>query len=802
MIKYAIKSGVLLVLSLSSCALFCLGTEPACEVTLFDCIPARNALNVQDPRALRRHYDDVILLTSLQGLVNREQPRLFVRYNQAPDDYWMDKMTNSPSAWLSGKAIARTAEVLRAVNDYAGRVKGLILWDERVPATLNVAMSVAGVEDALVVRYDPDPESLCQQILKTLKTIPVRHSFVRQDGGSVFTGQGVIQGTGRMSTGSRKNDAYLWLLETYMKTGRLNPSMFGYYIDGFWLQCHHVSALQNHTVNNMDYLVAHRAPILDLNVWEDEAPADDPHQAPGTDLKTLREFLKCAVDRLDNRSMVAVYGFPPWAYKYTNFKTGGWDAKGRHEPVATEWMFASVMSAYNAYMDGDALGYSSLPNASFYQHYKPVGTLSNAPRPSRESLIREGVLDAAGKLRALNYYAIYQGDYDGAAWVYWHFPKVLEDPNRGKVPLTWAINPTLAQRFMFGLCHIRATRAEREVFVAGEGSGYLNPSLLQAPRPFPGLPDAMDVWVRHNQEWYGTWNLTVTGFNIDGYAPPLNEQGIAAYRRFSPGGIGLSHAPNLYGVVQGVPYVQMMADLASNDLRPLDDQTVKQVSLLFEEDMPHFVLVRSILQTPTYYAALQQRLSAPDVLPNKCVDLPTLLWLIKAWQQDPDNIENEGSSGQSFSVNASPDKHFGLRRRKAADGSSPVVREGGVGVWVLSQEPSAKYLYFDLSSHFASASIGSNVWMRVKTGPLAEPDAKVCLQYDSLEKNAFYKQAILREKRQEGQHICWLFEAAQPDFKGRQNSGADFRLYITRGKVHILDVACGLTGATPPKFAD
>lgn len=788
-----------LVLSLSSCWVASMQAEQPQGITLFDCIPARTVLKVEDTRELRRHYDEVILLTCLQGIANRLQPRIFVRYNQAPDDYWMGKMTNSPTAWLSGKAIVRATDVLSVVQDYAGAVKGLILWDEQVPATLNVAMSVAGVEDCLVVRYDRAPDSLCQQLIKGEKGFPIRQSFVHKDGSSVFTGQGVIEGAGRASTGSQKNDAYIWLLETYMKTGKLNPSMLGYYLDGFWLKCHHVSALQNHTVNNMDYLIAHRAPILDLNVWDDEVPVDDPHQVPGTDLKTLREFLKCAVDRLENRSMIAVYGFPPWAYKYTNFKTGGWEAKGRHEPVATEWTFASIMSAYNAYMDGDALGYSSLPNASFYEHYKPTGTLSNAPSPTRESLIRAGVLDASGKLRAINYYAIYQGDYDGAAWVYWHFPRVLEDPKRGKVPLTWAINPTLAQRFMFGLCHIRATRAEQEVFIAGEGAGYLNPSLLQAPRPFPGLPDAMEVWIRHNQEWYDAWDLTVTGFNIDGYAPPLNEQGIAAYRRFSPGGIGLSHAPSPYGVVQGMPYVQMMTDLSSNDLRPLDEQTVKQVSLLFEEDMPHFVLVRSILQTPSYYAALQQRLSGPDVLPNKCVDLPTLLWLIKAWQQDPENMENDSPLAQPPFVRASPDTRFGLRRRKSGDGCGMVEREASVGAWIVSQEPHAKYLYFDLSGPFARASSGSNVWIRVTTGPLADPDAQVCLQYDSLEKNAPYKKAVLREKKHEAQNICWLFEAERADFKGRQNSGADFRLFITHGKVRILTVACALKEDPPSK---
>jgi hypothetical protein len=75
----------------------------------------------------------------------------------------------------------------------------------------------------------------------------------------------------------------------------------------------------------------------------------------------------------------------------------------------------------------------------------------------------------------------------------------------------------------------------------------------------------------------------------------------------------------------------------------------------------------------------------------------------------------------------------------------------------------------------------------------------MCLQYDALEINAPYKKAVLREKKQEEQNISWLFEAERADFKGRQNSGADFRLFITHGKVRVLAVACALKEIPPVK---
>ena len=58
--------------------------------------------------------------------------------------------------------------------------------------------------------------------------------------------------------------------------------------------------------------------------------------------------------------MIHVGGFLPWDKKYTNVGPSG----GKHDPVLGEWHYAEILSCYNAYMDADALGYSSMANAS------------------------------------------------------------------------------------------------------------------------------------------------------------------------------------------------------------------------------------------------------------------------------------------------------------------------------------------------------------------------------------------------------------------------------------------------------
>lgn len=599
---------------------------------------AQQQRNPDDPAALRRHYDEVLLATCVQGLVNRMEPRLFVRYNAAPDDFWFQKMTEA-GGWMAGRAIERIGSIEELLKKFPAAAKGLVVWDERVPATMNVAATVAGVEDLLAVRFDEGAGSLYRELTAGPAPLKVVRKLLADDGGPLFTGRGDIPGTTRATTGSAKNDAYVWLLENHIKPGKTNPRMLGYYIDGFWLKCGKISALQNHTLNNLDYLIANQSAIVDLNVWEDEAPVDDPAQAPGTDLKTLREVMMACVNGTRKKEMIVVFGFPPWAFKYTDFKDKGWNAGGKHGPVPTEWKFAEIMTAYNAYMDADALGYSSFPNASFYQHYPVPAVVEQDATPTRERLIKDGVLDAEGHLLPVNYYAHYQGDYDAAAWVYWQFPAIWNDPARGTLPLTWAINPTLARRFPFGMHYLRKTSKPHEVFVAGEGAGYLNPSLLQSPRPEPGLPDALDLWVAHSLKWYRQWDISVTGFIIDGNASPMTDRGFAAYQKFSPGGIGLHQAPLNFGIRDRLPYLRSMTDLPAFNNMPLDERTVNAVRSFFRKETPNFVLVRSILETPSYYAELQRRLQEPGNLPNMLVDMPTLLWLVQEFENNANLIQ-------------------------------------------------------------------------------------------------------------------------------------------------------------------
>jgi hypothetical protein len=471
------------------------------------------ALDLADPAQRRRLWDETHIAAALQGLANRTAARLYLRYNAEPDDFWWARMTE-PGGWLHGRPVVRADGLDALLRRFRRFYGGVVVYDERVPATSNLASTIAGCDGLLPVRYDEAEGSLYRRLVLGGPRLPVKVRLIAEDGGPMFTGRGRVPGTRLPSTGSAKCDAYVWLIERLVKAGRVNPHRLGYYIDAFWLRCWQAGAPALHTLTNHDYVIAQRGAFLDLGMWDDEAPVDDPGQKPGTDAATLRRLLRAAYDRFGGDGVIHVAGFVPWAYKYSDWAGGGWSAGGHHEPVPAEWKYAEILSCFNAFMDADAIGHSAMANASFYQHYPLARRYPQGARPTEAAMRKAGYLDSAGRVRPLRFYAHYVGDYDSAAWMYWALPRLWTDPARGKVPLSWAFNPNLAERFPVGMAWTRATRTALDTFVAGDsGAGYLNPGLLTLPRPHSGLPSGVAAWKNHCRAFYRRWDIGVTGFS-------------------------------------------------------------------------------------------------------------------------------------------------------------------------------------------------------------------------------------------------------------------------------------------------
>ena len=96
-------------------------------------------------------YDEAMAAASLQGIINRERPELYLLSKKNPrPQYWLDVMSQS-NRWLSGAKLSSLSS-LDAVAKLAGkRLRGAVVWDTNVPATINVATTVAGVKDGVVL---------------------------------------------------------------------------------------------------------------------------------------------------------------------------------------------------------------------------------------------------------------------------------------------------------------------------------------------------------------------------------------------------------------------------------------------------------------------------------------------------------------------------------------------------------------------------------------------------------------------------------------------------------------------------
>jgi hypothetical protein len=595
---------------------------PPPTIFTYDLAPLRR-LNLREGGNAVRVWDTVHVLSALQGLVNRDSPRLYLFYCSGfgvdTDKFWFDWFRGE-DGWLSNSSIEPLADLEAALRTFRESYDGLVVYDPAVPATSNVASTAAGCDRLLPVRYDPAPDSIYAVLTQRLK-IPVKLWLINPDGSSKFTGKGNIPDTGEASSGSAKVDAYRWAVRNYMQPGKCDARFAAYYIDSFWLKVPTQSGPDMHTLCNQDFFISRRAFFFDLSPWADEVPNDDPSQPLGADRQEFLAVLRALYDRAGG-SIIKVGGFPPWPFKYTDSRGVG----GKHAGVPTEWEFGRLISQYNGYMEADAAGLSAMANASFYQHY-PLAARYAQPnkKPTLEDWKTLGYATADGKVAARTFVGHYVGDYDAPSWLYKAVPSLFADAARGEVPLGWAFDPGLSDRVPQALAYAYRHATTNDYFIAGDsGAGYLNARALTV-RPESGLPPGLEAWTEYCGRYYERWGMTITGFVLDGSGGASTDTEFAAYRRFSPDGLG-THFERGPAVHVGVPTCVE---------KDLPNEVEKAAAIIAREAAanqsgPLFLWKRSILRRPQWYADLSNVLKTkyPEAK-VEVVDPYTFFGLIK-----------------------------------------------------------------------------------------------------------------------------------------------------------------------------
>lgn len=511
-------------------------------------------------------YDEAMAAACLQGLINLEAPLLYVLSagNARPQE-WLDTFSGE-GEWLHGRKQARVESLDDLVRLAGNALKGAVIWDPDVPATLNVANTIAGVDQGVVLSPEFAEQYLAKWNLRVLRDL-----------------RGMFDGS---ATGSAKNDAYRWAIRHYLAPGLCSSRLLCLYEDPFLTR---VSGNVGYVVTR-DWAAKNKSFVFDLSPWGDEKPADDPGQQMGLDLETYRLILDEILRQSDGRHMTELAGFFSFS-KYSNMP----DHKSSHDPVPTEWETVYLISPYNCYQNtvaGDCYNQSLHSQAPF--------TRLRQRRPAKKQALENKV-----------YLCIHMADYDSTTPLYDFLPRFWEDANRGSLPLAWGINPNLIDTYPDIIARLYRTATENDFFVAdASAAGYFNPNRIQ-DRYWPMV-------LKHNQRYFGLTDMTIAPMVLDWEEPSAQTKD--AFAQFSPDGYGTiiydmhnnGGKPPVPHVWKGMPVIEMVNDACNFST---EEETAKIISTHIgnmSPDKPQFFLLRIVWVHPKTIVGILNALRSMD----------------------------------------------------------------------------------------------------------------------------------------------------------------------------------------------
>ena len=513
-------------------------------------------------------YDEALAAVSLQGLLNRDAPRLYVMTKSwARPQMWFDLLAGE-GQWLHGRE-RRDLPDLTAVVKLAGKhLSGAVIWDPKVPATVNVATTVAGVENAVVLSPDLADKYLAQW-----------HLPIVRDLRGMFTGA---------ETGSAKNDAYRWAIRKYVATGRCTSRLICLYRDAWG---HRDGGDISYAVLR-DLPVRNRAFVFDLSPWGDERPADDPIQPLGLDLRTYQMLLRGTLLQSAGKHMTEMEGFFDF-YKYANMP----EHPSKHDPVNTEWESVYLISPYNCYQNTAT---EWCYNQSFHSQFPFVPLKQH--RPAEKRVVQNKT-----------YFCVLMADYDSAFPLYEFLPRNWADAGRGKLPLAWGIDPNLIESYPDFISYFYKTATPNDFFVSdASAAGYMNPNRIEAKY----LP----LFVKHNRYFFHLTDMSIAAMVLDWDQPTAAVKD--AFAQFSPDGYstivmdlhGKPSQPPAPQVWKGMP-IFTLSGYPDSDNPKASADALAGLAKSPPAGTPGFFILRAIWLPPSKIVAVMDALRAghPDV---------------------------------------------------------------------------------------------------------------------------------------------------------------------------------------------
>ena len=302
--------------------------------------------------SLAENYDKILFLVSLQGLVNRSSQSLLLTATSV--DREIPGELKRLNLWPEGLTEIKLNNLDEIINTFANNseIKGSVVWDGTKPFTQNLALTIAGADNLVVIRKDSTIFS------KVVSKFPVKSDL-----------------TGRFNT---KEEGYTWLVNDYLKTGKVNP--IGINLDDGWaiykykyMNPPRVFSSSKEALgwNLMirDLGISRKAFFFDLAVnptWKD--PIEN---VMGKDENVVNIILG-ELQRLSNGKIFEMWGWPPAKYIYDC-----------NSVQCGEWYWVERLSKIGGVVRvGGVEGYTREPaSTSFYQHGKMKETVLLQPVP-------------------------------------------------------------------------------------------------------------------------------------------------------------------------------------------------------------------------------------------------------------------------------------------------------------------------------------------------------------------------------------------------------------------------------------
>ncbi len=536
------------------------------------------------------YYDSHLTVSCLQGIFNRESDkRIYLNRAGSGSDSWL-KIMREDGRWLSDYGL----ETIKSLEDYLTLtrpyVKGIVIFDPAVPATVNLATTIAGVEDRVIL--SPDQYDSLIGYYEGLPVTDLRGMF----DGSV--------------TGSAKNDVYRFAIENYLEKGLCSLDYLCYYRDCF-------NTRESGDISYVcirDWAVFNRAFVYDLSPWGDEVPYDDPNQRLGLDLETYRIMLDTQYKLTDGKQMTEVAGF----FDFEKYANTGRHTNSIHEPVPTEWETVWLITPYNCFQNTTT---EFLYNQSLHSQYE-LKPLTQNDKPAER------------KPENKTYISFLMADYDATFPLYFYLPQHWSDSKRGEIPLAWGINPNLSTTYPDLIEYYYDTRTENDYFVAdASAAGYFNPNRVKE--------EHWDMVAEHNKKYYTLLDMSLSPMVLDW--DRLSDISKDNFLKFSPDGVGVivcdfhgnGGKPETAHIWKGMPVDELYNGFNTSSGEAGGASLKGALRTTGKQRQAQFLLVRAVWTSPTliYDSVEELRRLCPE-LDIEVVDMYTYFDLLTKSLED------------------------------------------------------------------------------------------------------------------------------------------------------------------------